>query len=203
MNIFKKTIPEILPHSYIFSRIPVPPVPLCPSPTISLISQSLSPSNIPHPHHNLHHFQPRHYRTMPDVRELSDMAIKLAGSGQYEKALDLVNKAIKLDANNANVWYNQGILLSKMGRYLDARNSFAQVADIDPGFAEAWYNKGIALMNLGKYLEAIRVFDKAIALNPHDHEARRQRDLAQQNIMESCGPSPSPSSSGKQTKLFK
>ena len=92
--------------------------------------------------------------------------------------------------------------LFKMGRYLDARNSFAQAADIDPGFAEAWYNKGIALMHLGKYLEAIRVFDKAIALNPNNHEARQQRDLAQKKIMESCSSSPSPSSLGKQTRLF-
>ena len=140
---------------------------------------------------------------MPDVRELSDNALELAGSGQYEKALELVHKAIKLDANNPNVWYNQGILLFKMGRYLDARNSFAQAADINPGFAEAWYNKGIALIHLGKYLEATRVFDKAIALDPNYHEAREQRDLAQKKIMESCGPSPSPSSLGKQTKLFK
>ncbi|MDD3136592.1 MAG: tetratricopeptide repeat protein [Methanoregula sp.] len=78
---------------------------------------------------------------MPDVRELSDQALELAGSGQYEKAPELVHTAIKLDANNPNLWYHPGIILSKMGRYLDARNSFAQAADIDPGFAEAWYNK--------------------------------------------------------------
>ena len=152
-------------------------------------------------HHNLHPFQPRHYRTMHNIRELSDMALTLAESGQYEKALELVSEEIKIDANNANVWYNQGILLFKMGRYLDARNSFAQAADIDPGFAEAWYNKGIALMNLRKYLDAIHNFNKVIAINPDNHEARQQRDLAQKKIMESC--SFSPTSSGKQTKLFK
>jgi tetratricopeptide (TPR) repeat protein len=56
-------------------------------------------------------------------------------------------------------------------------------------------------MTLEKYLEAIRAFDKAIALNPNDRDARQQRDLAQKKIMGSC--SFSPSSSGKQTKLFK
>jgi Flp pilus assembly protein TadD len=61
---------------------------------------------------------------MPDVRELSDQALELAGSGQYEKAPELVHTAIKLDANNPNLWYHPGIILSKMGRYLDARNSF-------------------------------------------------------------------------------
>ena len=138
---------------------------------------------------------------MYNVRGLSDKAHELAESGQYEKALELVNREIKTDPNNANAWYNKGVLLFKMCRYQDARNSFAQAADIDPEFAEAWYNKGIALMTLGKYLEAIRTFDKAITINPNDCEARQQRDLAQKKIMESCSSSPSPS--GKQTKLCK
>jgi len=138
---------------------------------------------------------------MYNVRGLSDKAHELAESGQYEKALELVNRDIKTDANNANAWYNKGILLFKMCRYQDARNSFAQAADIDPEFAEALCNKGVALMSLGKYLEAIHAFDKVIALNPNDHEAREQRDLAQKKIMESC--SSTPSSSGKQTRLFK
>ena len=138
---------------------------------------------------------------MYNVRGLSDKAHELAESGQYEQALELVNREIKTNANNANVWYNKGILLFKMCRYQDARNSFAQAADIDPEFAEAWYNKGIALMTLGKYLEAIRTFDKAIAINPNDNEARQQRDLAQKKIMESCI-STAPSSKN-QTKLIK
>jgi len=138
---------------------------------------------------------------MYNVRGLSDKAHELAESGEYEKALELVNKDIKTDANNANAWYNKGILLFKMCRYQDARNSFAQAADIDPEFAEALCNKGVALMSLGKYLEAIHAFDKVIALNPNDHEARQQRDLAQKKIMESC--SSTLSSSGKQTRLFK
>ena len=87
---------------------------------------------------------------MYNVRGLSDKARELAESGQYEKALELVNKEIKIDANNANAWYNKGIFLFKMGRCQDARNSFAQATDIDPEFAEDWYNKGVALMNPGR-----------------------------------------------------
>jgi len=124
---------------------------------------------------------------MYNVRGLSDKAHELAESGQYEKALELVNREIKTDANNANAWYNKGFLLFKMCRYQDARNSFApRQRTSTRNSREAWYNKGIALMTLGKYLEAIRTFDKAIAINPNDREARQQRDLAQKKIMESC-----------------
>ena len=122
---------------------------------------------------------------MPDARDLSNRAVELAESGQYDEALALVNKGIKLDANNANSWYNKGIILFKMGRYQDALNSFAQAADIDPEFTEAWYNKGMALMCSGKYLEAIRAFNKVLKIHPHDERAREQLDLAQRKIMES------------------
>jgi len=74
---------------------------------------------------------------MPDIRKLSDKALELAESGQYEKAFELVNREIKIDANNASAWYTKGILLFKMCRYQDARNSFAQAADIDPALLPA------------------------------------------------------------------
>jgi len=148
----------------------------------------------------LHPSPPRH-DTMPDARDLSNRAVELAEPGQYDEALDLVNKGIKLDANNANAWYNKGIILFKMCRYQDALNSFAQAADIDPEFTEAWYNKGMALMNLGKTLGAIRAFDKALKINPHDKRALNQRDLAQKKIVESF--SFFPQSPQNQTKLIK
>jgi len=137
---------------------------------------------------------------MPDARDLSNRVVELAESGQYDEALALVNKGIKLDGNNANVWYNKGIILFKMCRYQDALNSFAQAADIDPEFTEAWYNKGMALMCSGKYLEAIRVFDKVLKIHPYDVRARDQVDQAQKKIMESGSFSPLPSKD--QTKLI-
>jgi len=138
---------------------------------------------------------------MPEARELSDKAVILAESGHYEEALDLISRGIKIDANNANVWYNKGIILFKMCRYQDALNSFAQAADIDPEFTDAWCNKGVAFMELGKNLAAIRAFDKAIAIDPGDRQARHYRDLAQKKIVESI--SFSPQSTEKQTKLCK
>jgi len=41
---------------------------------------------------------------------LSNKARELANFGQYDKALELVNRE-KTDANNANAWNNKGILL--------------------------------------------------------------------------------------------
>ena len=139
---------------------------------------------------------------MPDARDLSNRAVELAESGQYDEALALVNKGIKLDSNNANSWYNKGIIHFKMCRYQDAINSFSQAADIDPEFTEAWYNKGMALMCSGKYLEAIRAFNKVLKIHPHDDRAREQLDLAQRKIMESGGSFSQSSPEKDQTKLI-
>ena len=138
---------------------------------------------------------------MPDAHDLFTQATELVELGRLDEALDLVNKGIKLDANNANAWYNKAIILFKMCRYQDALNSFAQATDIDPEFTEAWYYKGMALVHNGKYLEAIRAFDKVLKIKTHDERAREQRDLAQKKIMESI--SFSPQSTEKQKKLCK
>ncbi|MDO9033815.1 MAG: tetratricopeptide repeat protein [Methanoregula sp.] len=66
---------------------------------------------------------------MPNARELSHRVVELAESGQFDKALDLVNKGIKVDGNNANVWYNKGIILFKMCRYQDALNALVVSQD--------------------------------------------------------------------------
>ncbi|MEI7856569.1 MAG: tetratricopeptide repeat protein [Methanomicrobiales archaeon] len=101
----------------------------------------------------------------------------MCDAGQFKDAYHS-KKGVNSDGNNANVWYNKGIILFKMCRYQDALNAFAQAADIDPEFTEAWYNKGMALMNLQKYHEAIRAFDKVLKIHPHDDRAREQMDLA-------------------------
>jgi tetratricopeptide (TPR) repeat protein len=138
---------------------------------------------------------------MPDARDLFSEATELVELGRLDEALALFQALLKLDANNANAWYNKAIILFKMCRYQDALNSFAQATDIDPEFTEAWYYKGMALVHNGKYLEAIRAFDKVLKIKPHDERAREQRDLAQKKIMESI--SFSPQSTEKQTKLCK
>jgi len=39
---------------------------------------------------------------MPDARDLSSKAVERAEQGRFDEVLDLVNKLVKLDANNAN-----------------------------------------------------------------------------------------------------
>ena len=69
---------------------------------------------------------------MPDARDLSNRAVELAESGQNDEALALVNKAIKLYANNANSWYNKGMALMCSGKNLEAIRAFNKLLKIHP-----------------------------------------------------------------------
>ena len=52
----------------------------------------------------------------------------------YDKAEIEFKKAIDLDPNNLDAYYNYGILLSRISRWFEAREQFKKVFDTDPSF---------------------------------------------------------------------
>ena len=103
---------------------------------------------------------------MPDAPDLFSEAIELAEGGLLDEALTVFQTLLKTDSNNANAWYNVGIILFKQAKYRDTVNAFGQATDIDPEFTDAWFNKSLALLNLEKDTEALRALDKVLKLNP-------------------------------------
>lgn len=93
--------------------------------------------------------------------------------GQYLEALDMINKALILNPNDAIAWNNKGSALDSLGQYLEAIRAFDRTIELDPNYATGWNNKGWALYNLGQYQESIRALDKALLLNPEFEESKR------------------------------
>ena len=98
-------------------------------------------------------------------------------------AIASYDKAIELDPNYTEAWYNKGAILTNWGEYGKADACFDKVIKLDSkninawrgklilnerllmiNFSDssAWNNKGNALRNLGRYEEAIRAFDVSI-----------------------------------------
>ncbi len=86
--------------------------------------------------------------------------------GNYLKAIERYEKALKLKPDYAEAWYNKGVTLGKLGQYNEALEAFNKAIEIKPDFAEGWCNKGVALGELGRYDEALKSFDKAIDIEP-------------------------------------
>ncbi len=50
--------------------------------------------------------------------------------GQYEKALAAYDSALRIDPEDADVWYNKGETLNKMGRHAEAAKCIATAIDL-------------------------------------------------------------------------
>jgi len=117
------------------------------------------------------------------VYDFLNEGIRLASIRNYRGAIQEYDRALAINPDDANAWYNRGLALGKLGRYAElgqyaeAVVSFDKAIAINPDFAEAWYNRGLALGELGRHAEAIASFDKAIAINPDYTGARKNREI--------------------------
>ena len=89
-----------------------------------------------------------------------------------ERGVDLIKKAIGLNAKVADAHYNLGnALLIDLNRPKEALASYDKAIALKSDLAEAYGNRGIALRSLKHPAEALKSYEKAIALKPDYVEA--------------------------------
>lgn len=99
---------------------------------------------------------------------LFEQVFCLEMAGEIEKGIETYEAYLDDNPYNHGVWYNLGILYSRMGLHEKAIDAYDySLAIVDP-FPSAWYNKGCSLMELGKFEEAIRIFLEALRLDNRD-----------------------------------
>ena len=94
---------------------------------------------------------------------------------QYERAVELLSKAISVDRKYAPAHNNLGYALSALKRFDEAVASFSKAIALDRNYAEAYNNRGNAQNDLGRLREALSNFDRAIALKPDYANAHSNR----------------------------
>lgn len=118
------------------------------------------------------HKQPRN----ADALHLSGLiALQLK---DYQKAADLIAKAIKANPGNAVYYLNQGIALKELLQFDAAVASYDRAIALQPHYAAAHYSRGNALKDLKRLDEAVVSYDKAVALQSNDVLAHSNRGLA-------------------------
>jgi len=85
---------------------------------------------------------------------------------KYKEALQDYNKAIKINNEDADAYYNRGYVLIKLGKYNRAVKDLDRAMTLEPQFAAAYHVQGIAFFYKKKYHEAVRDYSKAIELEP-------------------------------------
>ena len=97
-------------------------------------------------------------------------------------AVELINRAIKIDSNNADAHSNIGNALLDLKRPEAALASYDRALQLRPGYAEALLNRGNALRGLKRPEEALASYDRALALKLDYHEAFYNRGNALQDL---------------------
>ena len=100
----------------------------------------------------------------------------------WDKALRLLNDALKINITNATVYNNLGIVLKELKRLDEALTSYDKAIELKPDNAEAYSNRGNVLKDLKRLDEALTSYDKAIGLKRDYARAYSNRGLVLQEL---------------------
>jgi protein O-mannosyl-transferase len=85
--------------------------------------------------------------------------------GQFDKAIEDLDKAIVLYPDYADAYSNRGIVYSKIGSLNKAIESFNQAIALKPNAADSYSNRGVAYAMTGQYDKALEDYNRAIESN--------------------------------------
>jgi tetratricopeptide (TPR) repeat protein len=86
--------------------------------------------------------------------------------GEFDRAIQDFNEAIRLDPNYADAFNNRGVAYAGKGDSSQAIADFDRAIQLDPNYAIAIFNRGLALQNLGRSAEAEQAFARARQAGP-------------------------------------
>ncbi len=96
-----------------------------------------------------------------------DRATYYTMSGDYDKAIAMYKKSIKLNPVDEKAHNNLGNVYRDIGLHREALKEYERALKINPYSAEARNNLGILYVNRGLYDEAIKEYMLAIEINPN------------------------------------
>lgn len=95
--------------------------------------------------------------------------------GDIEGALQAYAKALALDANYLNAYFNRAITLHDVQRYEEALEDYKQVISRNANDAGVFNNVGMLLYRLERHQEALDSLDRALAIDPGYLDAHGNR----------------------------
>ena len=93
----------------------------------------------------------------------------------YYGAIEDYSKAIELDPDDADAYYNRGVAKKKLKDYYGAINDYSKAIELKPDYADAYVNRGISKEDLGDLNGACADWKKAASLG-HQNSAQWVRD---------------------------
>jgi|GEM_PF-2003665 serine/threonine-protein kinase len=118
------------------------------------------------------------------VQELFDEGERRARAGDWAKALDMFNYALRKDPKLPGAWNNKGTALYHLGMYNEALAAFEEALKLSPDNADVLKNKGLVLFKVGNYEGASKCFESALKITPDLEIAQKGLDLCLRRLKE-------------------
>lgn len=96
------------------------------------------------------------------------LALALDQSQQYPQAAEAYQKALALQTNNPELWFNYAIVLTHIGQWPEAESAYRKALALNSRFFEAHGNLGTLFQKQGKLDEAIASYQAGIQIQPQD-----------------------------------
>ncbi len=102
---------------------------------------------------------------------LYSLAVLLMGRHGPERALEVVERGVRVAPTFAPIWYAHASVLHRMGRRDAALASYDRALEVKPDYVEALINSGTLLRETLQHLPALERFNRALAINPDNQNA--------------------------------
>lgn len=99
------------------------------------------------------------------AQNLYSQGLGILSRDDYAKAVAYFEKAVEIDANYAESWYQAGFCYGMLGRHADALKASRQAAKLRPEWAETHINIGASSFALGQYKDAADAYRIAAKLD--------------------------------------
>ncbi|NJN22661.1 MAG: tetratricopeptide repeat protein [Leptolyngbya sp. RL_3_1] len=101
-----------------------------------------------------------------DARLYACSAYLLRHQGKPTEALQQLYQAVRLDPENAQIWFQKGLTLANLSRYEEAQTAISESLKRQAYSANGWLAMGLTLRHLSDYDSAVEAFNKALSITP-------------------------------------
>ena len=113
------------------------------------------------------------------VEPLYNLAIFLQDNQRHRDALELYERILLLDPQNATASFNQGFIhLEYLQSYDSAAYWFSQAIERLPYYHQAFYNRGLSHESMGQIKSALEDYTEALRLKPDYTAAAQAKERA-------------------------
>jgi len=110
-----------------------------------------------------------------DVSYYIRMGADLYRRGMYDQAIEVLQKALAVNANYADIHNHLGVVFNAKGLHDEAIQAFTEALKVNPDYVEARTNFALALAAAGRDDEADVQFIKVLELDPENLVAQERR----------------------------